>query len=183
MAALHQRAAHHLDQDRITHLSCRSRTPCHSSGRNHLYSTVMSVASPAPTSPPPPTAAERPDLDFPGAVPASGRSARSARSPIAAARRTGASGTATSASLLGDAASHPEARILVMSGRTARLEGRVAVHSWVVIKRENAATWSRYDVVGWGNPVRLNWWPPDGCWFGEHGRGRRRSQGRARPRR
>jgi Protein of unknown function (DUF3750) len=36
-----------------------------------------------------------------------------------------------------------------------------------VVKRENARTWTRYDVVGWGNPVRTNGWAPDGRWFGD----------------
>jgi hypothetical protein len=40
------------------------------------------------------------------------------------------------------------------------------VHSWVVLKRENARSWTRYDVVGWGNPVRTNGWAPDGRWYG-----------------
>jgi hypothetical protein len=66
------------------------------------------------------------------------------------------------------AAAHPQARILVMSSRTRGWKGALAVHSWVVIKRENERAWRRYDVAGWGNPVRLNWWPPD-LWFGEHG--------------
>ena len=66
------------------------------------------------------------------------------------------------------AASHPEARVLVMTGRTRGWKGAVAVHSWIVIKRENDRDWRRYDVAGWGSPVRLNWWPPD-LWFGEHG--------------
>jgi hypothetical protein len=61
---------------------------------------------------------------------------------------------------------HPEARILVLSGRAGGLKGVVAVHSWVVFKRKNAANWTRYDVVGWGNPVRLNGWAPDGRWYG-----------------
>jgi hypothetical protein len=65
------------------------------------------------------------------------------------------------------AASHPEARILVMSARTGRWKGIFATHSWVVLKRENARSWSRYDVVGWGNPVRTNGWAPDGRWFGD----------------
>ena len=43
------------------------------------------------------------------------------------------------ASRLGDAAAHPEARILVMSGRTRGWKGALAVHSWIVIKRENDA--------------------------------------------
>jgi len=66
------------------------------------------------------------------------------------------------------AASHPEARVVVMTGRTRGWKGAVAVHSWIVIKRENDRDWRRYDVAGWGSPVRLNWWPPD-LWFGEHG--------------
>jgi hypothetical protein len=72
------------------------------------------------------------------------------------------------ASRIGDAASHPDARVLVMAGRTRGWKGAVAVHSWIVIKRKNDRAWHRYDVAGWGNPVRLNWWPPD-LWFGEHG--------------
>jgi hypothetical protein len=63
------------------------------------------------------------------------------------------------------AARHPEARILVMSARTGRWKGIFATHSWIVIKRANATAWSRYDVVGWGSPVRTNGWAPDGRWF------------------
>ena len=36
------------------------------------------------------------------------------------------------------------------------------------VKGKDDRTWRRYDVAGWGNPVRLNWWPPD-LWFGQHG--------------
>jgi Protein of unknown function (DUF3750) len=61
---------------------------------------------------------------------------------------------------------HPGARVLVMTGQTGGWKGAVAVHSWVVFKRENARSWTRYDVVGWGNPVRINGWAPDGLWFG-----------------
>ena len=71
-------------------------------------------------------------------------------------------------SLLPPAAQHPQARILVMSGRTRGWKGAIAVHSWVVVKGENERNWRRYDVAGWGDPVRLNWWPPD-LWFGEYG--------------
>ncbi len=59
-----------------------------------------------------------------------------------------------------------EARVLVFSGRTGGWKGAVAVHSWIVLKRENALRWTRYDVVGWGSPVRLNGWAPDGLWYG-----------------
>jgi uncharacterized protein DUF3750 len=64
------------------------------------------------------------------------------------------------------ASSFPEARVLVMSGRTGGWKGVIAVHSWIVFKGENAKTWTRYDVVGWGNPVRMNGWAPDARWYG-----------------
>lgn len=66
------------------------------------------------------------------------------------------------------AADHPDARVLVMTGRTRGWKGVVAVHSWIVVKGENERAWRRYDVAGWGSPVRQNWWPPD-LWFGQHG--------------
>ena len=64
------------------------------------------------------------------------------------------------------ASAEPEARVLIMSGRTGGWKGVFSVHSWVVFKPENGKAWRRYDVVGWGNPVRLNGWAPDGLWFG-----------------
>ena len=66
------------------------------------------------------------------------------------------------------AVAHPQARIMVMAGRTRGWKGVVAVHSWIVIKAENEPVWRRYDVTRWGHPVRLNWWPPD-LYFGERG--------------
>jgi hypothetical protein len=64
------------------------------------------------------------------------------------------------------AAEHPDARLIVYSGRTGGWKGVFAVHSWIVLKHAGAAEWTRYDVVGWGMPVRTNGWPPDGLWFG-----------------
>ena len=73
----------------------------------------------------------------------------------------------SSVGMLPRASAHPEARILVMSGRTRGLKGLVAVHSWIVLKGENAANWMRYDVVGWGSPMRRNGWAPDSRWSGD----------------
>jgi hypothetical protein len=72
----------------------------------------------------------------------------------------------SSSGSLPGAGAHPEARVLVMTGRTGGWKGVVAVHSWVVFKRQNARNWTRYDVVGWGSPVRRNGWDPDGRWYG-----------------
>jgi hypothetical protein len=64
------------------------------------------------------------------------------------------------------AARHPEARFIVYAGRTGGWKGVVSVHCWIVLKRRNARAWTRYDVVGWGTPLRVNNWSPDGRWFG-----------------
>lgn len=64
------------------------------------------------------------------------------------------------------ATEYKDARILILSGRTGGWKGVVATHSWVVFKRAGATSWTRYDVVGWGNPVRMNGWAPDGRWYG-----------------
>jgi hypothetical protein len=68
------------------------------------------------------------------------------------------------------ATDYPGARVLVLSGRTGGWKGVFAVHSWIVLKRADAPHWTRYDVVGWGNPVRINGWAPDGRWFGDRPR-------------
>jgi hypothetical protein len=64
------------------------------------------------------------------------------------------------------AADYPQARVMVMNGRTGGWKGVVALHSWIVFKRADAQNWTRYDVVGWGKPVRQNSYPPDGRWYG-----------------
>ena len=58
------------------------------------------------------------------------------------------------------------ARVIVFTGKAGAWKGIFAVHSWVVLKPAGAREWTRYDVVGWGNPVRTNGWPADGRWFG-----------------
>ena len=58
------------------------------------------------------------------------------------------------------------ARLVVFTGTTGGWKGVFSVHSWIVFKRANAREWTRYDVVGWGNPVRTKGWPADGRWFG-----------------
>jgi hypothetical protein len=58
------------------------------------------------------------------------------------------------------------ARVVVFTGTTGAWKGVFSVHSWVVLKRAGAKDWTRYDVVGWGMPVRTNGWPADGRWYG-----------------
>src|SRR5436309_3247784 len=73
----------------------------------------------------------------------------------------------SSVGMLPPATNDREARLLVFTGRTGRWKGIFSVHSGVVFKPENASTWSRYDVVGWGQPVRSVGWAPDARWFGD----------------
>ena len=72
----------------------------------------------------------------------------------------------SSAGLLAPAADHPDAVIRVFGARTVRWRGIFAVHTWVVVKEKNAATYTRYDYTAWGEPVRTNGFAPDGRWFG-----------------
>jgi Protein of unknown function (DUF3750) len=72
----------------------------------------------------------------------------------------------SSTGMLPEPSAEPEPRLLIFTGRTGRWRGIFAVHSWVVVKQENAENWDRYDVMGWGQPIRNNGWPPDGRWFG-----------------
>ncbi len=58
------------------------------------------------------------------------------------------------------------ARVVVFTGTTGAWKGIFSVHSWIVLKPAGAKSWTRYDVVGWGNPVRTNGWPADGRWYG-----------------
>ena len=64
------------------------------------------------------------------------------------------------------ASADKDARVLVMTGTAGAWKGVLAVHSWIVLKREGADAWTRYDVVGWGSPLRRNNWPVDGRWYG-----------------
>jgi hypothetical protein len=71
----------------------------------------------------------------------------------------------SSAGILPSPESMQEATIRVYSARTGGWKGAIATHSWLVVKRQGAPAYDRYDVVGWGNPVRKNDYPPDGRWY------------------
>lgn len=71
----------------------------------------------------------------------------------------------SSAAILPAPADEPQASIRVMAARTGGYKGILAVHTWIVLKPEGAARYRRYDVVGWGNPVRRDAYPADGRWY------------------
>lgn len=72
----------------------------------------------------------------------------------------------SSAGLLPPASAHPEAVIRVFAARTVRWRSIFAVHTWIVLKEENASSYARYDYTAWGDPIRSNGFAPDGRWFG-----------------
>jgi len=72
----------------------------------------------------------------------------------------------SSTGILPLAANSSPARVVVFTGTAGAWKGIFSVHSWLVLKHANETRWRRYDVVGWGEPVRLNNWPVDGRWYG-----------------
>jgi hypothetical protein len=71
----------------------------------------------------------------------------------------------SSAGILLEAREIPEAQVIFMAARVGRWRGIFAEHCWVVLKEKNG-NWQRFDVVGWGDPVRENHRAPDGRWYG-----------------
>ena len=76
----------------------------------------------------------------------------------------------SSAGMLPEAASDPEARIVVFAARTAGWRGIFAVHTWIVVKAADADAYTRYEVTGFGRALRINGRPPDGYWVGDRPR-------------
>lgn len=71
----------------------------------------------------------------------------------------------TSAGILPKPEASPEAAIYIFSAMTGGLKGAVASHAWIVTKPEGAATYTRYDKVGWGTTIRRNHRDADGFWY------------------
>ena len=67
---------------------------------------------------------------------------------------------------LPEAKSVPDATVIVLSTRTGRWKSIFAEHMSLVLKPEGATQWTRYDVVGWGNPVRKDAYVADAFWYG-----------------
>lgn len=72
----------------------------------------------------------------------------------------------SSSGLLPEASTAPAARVLIFAARTGNWKSIFAEHMSIVLKPEGAATWTRYDVVGWGNPVLRNGFAADAFWYG-----------------
>ncbi|MEO0619379.1 MAG: DUF3750 domain-containing protein [Pseudomonadota bacterium] len=58
-----------------------------------------------------------------------------------------------------------EALVQIWAARSGRWKGIFAVHTWIVLKPKGGRRYERFDVVGWGTPVRRNNFPVDGTWY------------------
>lgn len=73
----------------------------------------------------------------------------------------------SSVGLLPPAESYQDAAIRIFAARTVRWRGIFAVHSWIVVKDQGAASYERFDYTAWGEPIRVNGFVADGRWFGK----------------
>lgn len=71
----------------------------------------------------------------------------------------------SSAGIAPDPYASREAIVQVYAARTGRWKGIFAVHTWIAVKPANAGAFDRYEVVGWGRPLRRNSYPVDGNWY------------------
>jgi hypothetical protein len=67
-----------------------------------------------------------------------------------------------------DPAKVREPVVQVYAARAFAWRGAFGVHTWIIVKPQDAPAFTRYDVVGWGGPpvVRKNYLAPDAQWFG-----------------
>src|SRR5690606_3608235 len=66
---------------------------------------------------------------------------------------------------LPDPQANEPAMVRIYSARVGRWRGIFATHSWIVVKDRGADSYQRFDKVGWGPPIRVNGYAPDGRWF------------------
>jgi hypothetical protein len=74
----------------------------------------------------------------------------------------------TPTGLAPDPAKVREPVVQVYAARTFGRRGALGVHTWIIVKRRDAAAFTRYDVVGWSGPsfVKTNYLAPDALWYG-----------------
>lgn len=58
-----------------------------------------------------------------------------------------------------------EAIIQVYAARAGRWKGIFGVHTWILLKPAGARRFERFEVVGWGRPVRRNIHASDAYWY------------------
>lgn len=59
-----------------------------------------------------------------------------------------------------------QAKVIILAARTGNWKSIFAEHMAIVMKRAGDRDWTRYEVVGWGTPVRRNAYAADARWYG-----------------
>lgn len=72
----------------------------------------------------------------------------------------------SSSHVLPSATASEDAEVIILATRTGRWKGIFSEHMSLVFKRQNEIKWTRYDVVGWGNPIRKDDYVADAFWYG-----------------
>jgi len=70
----------------------------------------------------------------------------------------------SSTGYLPSAESDPQARVMIFAARNGTWRSIFADHCWIVIK-PRGGRYTRYEVTGFGIPLRTNGAPPDSFWF------------------
>lgn len=71
-----------------------------------------------------------------------------------------------SSGLLPQASDHEKAQVMLLATRTGQWKSIFAEHLSIVLKPAGTAHYTRYDVVGWGTPVRRDAYAADAYWYG-----------------
>ena len=90
---------------------------------------------------------------------------------IAPVRGDWATATHNVTGIAPDPATTPEAVVQVYAARAFSWRGAFAVHTWIAVKPEGAATFTTYEVIGWRHyrgqsPIAVRQKAPDTEWFG-----------------
>ena len=72
----------------------------------------------------------------------------------------------SSSGVLPPARASRDATVILLASRTGQWKSIFAEHMSIVVKPGGAEHWVRYDVVGWGNPVRKDAYAADAYWYG-----------------
>ena len=72
----------------------------------------------------------------------------------------------SSSGVLPKANAQKPATVIILASRTGRWKSIFAEHMSIVFKLENASAWTRYEVVGWGRPIRQDAYVADALWYG-----------------
>ena len=72
----------------------------------------------------------------------------------------------SSSHVLPPATNSTDAELIILASRTGRWKGIFSEHMSLVFKPADVMQWTRYDVVGWDQPMRKDNYVADAYWYG-----------------